>query len=113
MHELGITRNVVAICLEQALLHGEQTRVTRVTLEVGRLCAVMPDALRFCFEICAKDTRVDGAELEIVEIPGWARCRCCGHEMPLLQPFGRCRCGNADLELLAGEELKIRTMEVT
>jgi hypothetical protein len=33
--------------------------------------------------------------------------------MPLLQPFGRCRCGNADLELLAGEELKIRTMEVT
>jgi hydrogenase nickel incorporation protein HypA/HybF len=112
MHELGITRSVVAICAEHALQHGVNARVTRVTLEVGKLSAVMPDALRFCFDICAKDTLVDGAELEIVEIPGRGRCRGCGTEIDLAQLFGRCICGNTDLELLAGEELKIRTMEV-
>ena len=108
MHELGITRNVVAICAERA----SGARVTRVTLEVGKLSAVMPDALRFCFEICAKGTVVEGAELEIIEIPGRGRCRECADEMVLNQLFGRCLCGSSNLQLLAGEEFKIKQMEV-
>jgi hydrogenase nickel incorporation protein HypA/HybF len=31
----------------------------------------------------------------------------------LERPFGRCRCGGTDLEWLAGEELKIQTVEVS
>jgi len=112
MHELSITHSVVAICAERAAEQGMDTRVTRVTLEVGKLSAVMPDALRFCFEICAKDTVVEGAQLEIIEIPGRARCRDCGGEVALSELFGRCRCGNANLDLIAGQELKIKHMEV-
>ena len=112
MHELGITRNVVAICAERIAAQGLDTRVTRVTLEVGKLSAVMPDALRFCFEICARDTVVEGAKLEIIETPGRARCRECRDEMVLTQLFGRCRCGSTNLQLIAGEELKIKEMEV-
>lgn len=108
MHELGITRSVVAICAEQA----QGARVTRVTLEVGQLAAVMPDALRFCFEICARDTLVEGAELEIIDLPGRGRCRDCGEEVELEQLFGRCACGSCNLELIAGQELRIRQMEI-
>lgn len=108
MHELSITRSVVAICAEQA--RGAQ--VTRVTLEIGKLSAIMPDAVRFCFDICAQDTLVAGAALEIIETPGRGRCRECGDETPLSALVGRCRCGSANLELVAGEELKIREMEV-
>jgi hydrogenase nickel incorporation protein HypA/HybF len=36
-------------------------RFPAVTLELGRLAAVMPDALRFCFGICLKNTLVEGA----------------------------------------------------
>jgi hypothetical protein len=40
-------------------------RFPAVTLEVGRAEVVMPDALRFCFEICARDTLVaTGRHLE-------------------------------------------------
>jgi hydrogenase nickel incorporation protein HypA/HybF len=108
MHELGITRSVVAICTEHA--HGAPVR--RVTLEIGKLSAVLPDAVRFCFDICAKGTLLEGAALEIIEVPGGALCRDCGAAVSLAALYGRCACGSANLQLVAGEELKIKDMEV-
>ncbi len=66
MHELGITRNVVAICAEQA----RGAKVRRVTLEIGKQAGVLAESIRFCFDICAKDTAVEGATLEILEPAG-------------------------------------------
>jgi hydrogenase nickel incorporation protein HypA/HybF len=66
VHELSITRNVVAIVSERA----EGQRVTRVRLEIGRLTAVVPDSIRFCFDICAQGTPLEGAALEIIESAG-------------------------------------------
>lgn len=108
MHELGITRNVVAMCAERA--GGAQ--VIHVTLEIGKLAAVMPDSVRFCFDICARGTPVEGAALEIIETAGRARCRDCGGEVALTELFGRCDCGSVNLQLIAGEEVKIKQMEV-
>jgi hydrogenase nickel incorporation protein HypA/HybF len=108
MHELSIANSVVEICAEQA--HG--ARVRRVTLEIGQLSAVLPEAIRFCFDVCAKDTVVEGAALEIVEMPGQARCLVCGATLDVAVPFGRCTCGSENLELISGQQLKIRQMEV-
>ncbi len=108
MHELGITRNIVSIVAE----HAGDRRVKRVALEIGRLSAVMPDAIRFCFDVCSKDTPLEGAELEIHEIPGRGRCLECGAELELNEPFGRCECGSVRIECIGGEELKIKEMEV-
>ena len=63
MHELGITRNVVAICAERA----DGAQVLRVTLEIGKRAGVMAESVRFCFDICARGTPVEGAMLEIIE----------------------------------------------
>jgi hydrogenase nickel incorporation protein HypA/HybF len=108
MHELSIANSVVELCAERAM----GARVLRVTLEIGRLSAVMPDAIRFCFDVCAKDTALEGATLEIVETPGRARCRDCGADVALADLLGSCACGSNNLELLAGGELKIKEMEV-
>ncbi|MDX1425943.1 MAG: hydrogenase maturation nickel metallochaperone HypA [Kiloniellales bacterium] len=108
MHEMGITRNIVSIVSERA----RPRKVLRVRLEIGRLSAVMPDAIRFCFDVISKGTLLDGAELEIVEIPGRARCRACGEEIALETLFARCPCGSRALERLAGEELNIKEMEL-
>ena len=109
MHELSITRSVVAIVSERAA--GQ--KVTRVRLEIGRLSAVIPDAIRFCFDICAADTPVAGAELQIDEIAGRGCCNECGAEVRLEALVGRCpRCGAANLRLTAGQELNIKEMEV-
>ncbi len=109
MHELSITRSVVAIVAERSL--GQ--RVTRVRLEIGCLSAIVPDAVRFCFDICAAGTPAEGAALEIVEIQGRGRCPACGEEAVLTVPAGRClACGTGHLTVIAGQELLIKEMEL-
>lgn len=66
MHELSITRNIVAVVSEAA----EGKRVVRVVLEVGKQAGVMPDAIRFCFEVVSDGTAVQGAALSIIEVDG-------------------------------------------
>jgi len=66
MHELGITRNIVAIVGEAA----RGRRVVRITLEVGALAGVLPDALAFCFDAVTQGTAIEGAVLDIVARPG-------------------------------------------
>jgi hydrogenase nickel incorporation protein HypA/HybF len=108
MHELGIAMRVVELALESS----GGARVERIVLEVGKLATVLPDALRFCFDAAAEGTAAEGARLEIVEVPGLAKCRSCGGSVELLQAFGRCECGSSDLEWVSGEELRIAEMEV-
>ncbi len=108
MHEMGITQSIVAIVAEQAA----GRKVKRVTLEIGMLSAIMPDAIRFCFDVVAQGSALDGAALDIIEIPGRARCHECGGEVLLTEVFGRCACGSRNLQRLAGEELNIKSMEL-
>ena len=108
MHELGITQQIVEIVCRRA----EGRRVTRVVLEIGKLTVVLPDAVRFCFDLCCEETEAAGAELEIVEIPARARCRDCQTEITRDQPFGMCECGSCDLEWLSGDELRVREIEI-
>jgi hydrogenase nickel incorporation protein HypA/HybF len=108
MHELGITRNIVALCSERAA----GATVAAVTVEIGRLSPVLPDAVRFCFDVCSRGTSLENARLEIVETDGRAHCRSCGREIPLDVPYGRCSCGSSNLEIVAGEELKILSLEI-
>jgi hydrogenase nickel incorporation protein HypA/HybF len=108
VHELGIVQQVVEIVSEAS----QGARVTRIVLEIGKLSPVLPDAVRFCFDLATVDTVAEGATLEIIEIPGRASCRACGTEILLEQPFGCCSCGGIDLDWLAGNELRIKGMEV-
>ena len=108
MHELGITRTIVTIASEQA----EGGKVIRVLLEIGQLSAVMPDAIRFCFDVVSQGTVLQGAQLQINETPGRARCQDCGREFTLQQLPARCVCDSALLDILAGEDLIVKEIEV-
>jgi hydrogenase nickel incorporation protein HypA/HybF len=108
MHEMALTQDLVELISERC----SGQRVTRVVLEVGKLAAVLPDAFRFCFELCAAGTVAEGATLDIIETPGAGRCRRCSKSVALDSLLGVCDCGSDDVELLTGEELKLRSVEV-
>lgn len=108
MHELGITRNIVAIVSNAAA----GRRVQRVMLEVGKLACVMPEAIEFCFDAICQGTALEGARLEIREIEGRARCLDCGAEFATEALFTPCACGSHHLLRLAGEELTVKAMEL-
>ena len=108
MHELSIAQSIVEIVGERA----GDARVHRLTLVIGRLSGVMPDALRFCFDICAEGTVLAGVILEIIEPPGRGRCPDCGREQEITSLFDTCVCGAAGLDCIAGDELRIKQMEM-
>lgn len=108
MHELSITRNIVAIVSD----HARGRRVRRVTLEVGKLSGVMADAVAFCFDVVAQGTVLEGATLDIREVEGRARCSECGAEFDMPTLYAACACGSHLVHRLQGEELKIKTMEL-
>jgi len=109
MHELSITQSVVAICEKNA----EGRRVLAVTLEIGELSGVVPEAVEFCFEACANGTLLEGARLTIERIAGHGSCPSCGGEFPLRSYFDPCPgCGGYGVRVIAGEELRVRELEV-
>jgi hydrogenase nickel incorporation protein HypA/HybF len=109
MHELSIADAVVAI----ASRHAGDRRVTRVELKVGHLRQVVPDALRFAFELVAVGTPVEGAELVMDVIPAAGVCRECGTESELPGfPLLCAACGSAAVELVCGEELLVDALEL-
>src|SRR5262245_34509044 len=90
---------------------GDQ-RVASVRLEIGMLAGVDVDALRFCFDVCTRDTSLAGSELAIVAIAGRARCRACGAEHAVRTLAAPCGCGSFDRELTAGDEIRLKDVEV-
>ena len=109
MHEMAITQSVVDAVCE----HAAGRRVHSVKLEVGELCAVVPDSMQFCFELATQGTAADGATLDLDMRPGAARCRTCAQEFELHDPILLCPCGSADVEVLAGRDMRILSMEVS
>jgi hydrogenase nickel incorporation protein HypA/HybF len=107
MHELSIATAIVDACVERAA----GNRILCIRVEIGRLAAVLPDSLRFCFELCTQGTAAEDATLEILETPGRAACDACGESIMLSSPFGRCACGGT-LRIVAGDELRLREMEI-
>ncbi len=109
MHELSVATAV----LNTAIKHADGREVTVVSLRVGRLRQVVPESLRFYFEIVARDTACQHARLELAEIEVRMRCRACAHEWEMLDPTFRCpRCSSADVSVLSGEELEVDYIEV-
>ena len=113
MHEMGIAMQIIEIA--QASIPEEEGDIViaRVNLKVGKLAAVVADSLRFCFEIAAKETPLEGAELDIVEVPVKARCKECDTEWTIEGPAFSCeKCGSGQIEILSGRELNIESIEI-
>jgi hydrogenase nickel incorporation protein HypA/HybF len=108
VHELALSESVVEMVRERL---GE-ARILRVRLRVGCLMAVVPEALRFSFEVCSRRTPLEGAALEIEEEAARGVCRSCGASFVVASPLPLCSCGSADVELAGGDQLCIREVEV-
>ena len=109
MHELSVATAV----LNTAVKHADGRPVKVVNLRLGRMRQVVPDSLRFYFEIVARDTACEDAVLELVEIDTRLRCRTCRHRWSPEIPAFRCPgCGSADVDIVAGEELEVDYIEV-
>jgi hydrogenase nickel incorporation protein HypA/HybF len=109
MHELSLAEAIAAIAEE----HAGGRRVAKVEVKIGHLRQVVPSALTFAFELVTQGTFVEGAELEIKDVPARVACRSCKADSGLVElPFACPSCGSVDVDLRAGEELFVDALEL-
>jgi hydrogenase nickel incorporation protein HypA/HybF len=113
MHEMGIATEIVRIVSDSIPPDIENPKVAQVNLKVGKLAAVVPQSLLFCFEIAARETPAEGARLVIEEIAVSARCNTCGKLWEVSEPVFKCpACDGTSVEMLSGRELDIESIEL-
>ena len=112
MHEVGITRSLIEIAERHAREQGA-AKVLSVTVAIGALSGVVPEAVEFCFEACTRGTFLAGARLIVERVPGKGKCRACSAETELDPHTFACpACGALALERLEGEELRVIELEI-
>jgi len=112
MHEFSIAVNIVEIATENA--RKENARVVKeIDIEVGELSGVVADALEFCMEAAVKDTLMEGAKWNIIDIPGRGRCRSCSYEFGINDLYTVCpKCNSPAPEIFQGKELRVKSILV-
>ena len=113
MHEMGIALQIVEIATASLPAEMEGITVAKINLKIGKLAAVIPDSLRFCFEVVTKDTPFAGSTLDIKEVPVVVKCRSCLNEWTVTGPDFTCKtCQNGGVDILSGREIEIISLEV-
>ena len=114
MHELSIAQNIIIIVEEELKKHGNKGTVKKVLFKSGRMNAIIPDSLKFGFDILKKEKEVvKNAEIEIEEIPLKVKCTRCGTESVIDEPAFFCpKCFSPDVEIIAGKEMWVESIEL-
>ncbi len=112
MHEMSITMSMMDI-VQARMERDNVKRLKRLRLKVGEETAVEPHALLFCFDVCTKGTSMEGAVLDIEEIPMMGRCIDCNKEFHMVGFLVPCpKCDSGAIKKISGDELDIVSMEV-
>lgn len=112
MHELSIALSLVELAGEAAARAGA-SRVTAVQLRLGAMSGVVREALEFSFPIAAEGTALEGARLEIEELPLVIACAPCGRDVRPAAGSFRCPvCDTPSAVIRQGRELELASIEV-
>jgi len=112
VHELSIAMSLVEMACEKAATLGD-VRVEALHLRLGPLCGVVKDALLFSFDMAAEGTAIQGARLEIADVPLTVHCETCAEDRELPTVQLRCPvCASPTPRVVRGRELELAFLEV-
>jgi hydrogenase nickel incorporation protein HypA/HybF len=112
MHELSLLENIREI-LENHAVTQKFSKVIKITLEIGKLSCVEPDALRFGFDVVMNGSLAENAELVISEVAGQGICQQCGLQVEMETSFDSCpNCGSPFVKIIQGADMKIKDLTV-
>jgi hydrogenase nickel incorporation protein HypA/HybF len=113
MHELSIVEALIDQVGRELDRSGQEGKVLRVDLSIGRLSGVNADSVRFAFGLLAPGTRVEGAEVEIRQPKAVCHCHTCNSRTEIDDLVLQCpKCASADIAIEGGRELLLQSIEV-
>lgn len=112
MHELSVTQSLLKISLE----HAEKAQAQKVTdlhIVIGELASMVDDSIQFYWNIIAKGTIAEQAELHFRRVPAELQCMNCSEKyFPAEEELICPRCHSAGAKIIAGEEFFLESIEV-
>lgn len=112
MHEMAITQSMLDLVLEEAAKAGA-SKVVTINVALGEMSGVVGQCVRFNFDFMSKGTPAEGAVLSFRNVPKQARCLSCAHVFTPQDIFWACpQCQSMELEIIAGNELHLESIEV-
>jgi hydrogenase nickel incorporation protein HypA/HybF len=109
VHELSICSAIAQIAADAA--DGRAVDVVRI--DVGHLRQVVPDTLRYCWDVVVDDTSLAGARLEVRDVPASVFCPACSTTTVITTLLIRCgTCESTDVELRSGDELSVVSLDL-
>ena len=112
MHEMSLCEGIRTVIEDQARAHDVKA-VKRVRLEIGRFAGVEKPAMEFAFDVVMRGSVAEGAVLEMIDLPGRAMCYDCMKEVEIEDRLDPCpECGGGKLMPVAGDEMRIKDLEV-
>ena len=113
MHEVSMMQNTLDIAISQAQQNGA-TAIDRLTMNIGELSGVIPEALEFAFEVLIRGTIADNAQLEIITIPVVCYCQECNRNFQPDRYIYECpECGRISSNIVQGRELALASLVVS
>lgn len=107
MHEMSVAQNIVEI-VHQHLPEDPGVQVQSVHVRIGEFAGVVPESLEFCFTALTQGTPLQGASLDIENVPLMARCQTCNVVSRLTFGVFVCpECGGSNVSLISGNEMQI------
>lgn len=112
MHEGAVMQAVFTSILDY-LEKTPGARVTCVQLELGASGHFTEEAVRQYFQLLARNTPIEGAELELVWQPALYQCLGCSLRFESVASSALCpRCGDVGLEIVHEDSCEIRRIEL-
>ena len=110
MHELSICASIADIVTRRAA--GRPVGV--INVRVGQLRQIVPDTLVYCWGLLCEETSLAGSRIIVETVPARIRCRSCERTADVgdLPVFACAGCGGIDVEVVAGEEFLITSLEL-
>ncbi len=115
MHEMSIAHNILEIVDEHVpRKDGGPAKVKVVRIRVGDMAGVVPESLRFCFDVASQGTVAEGAKLDIEKVATRCACPNCKSEFEVERYAFVCStCQSPNIELVSGNELDVVELEVS
>ncbi|MCX6152682.1 MAG: hydrogenase maturation nickel metallochaperone HypA [Candidatus Kapabacteria bacterium] len=112
MHEVSIASEIIEI-VRQNLPDGFDNKVKSVKLDLGEFTNIVPEALKFGFEVLTEGTELDGAQLIMNILPLKIECQIC-ENVSLTEPgyFFCVKCGTDKVNIISGKEMKVVEIEI-
>jgi hydrogenase nickel incorporation protein HypA/HybF len=109
VHEFSIAEAL----LGQVLKHGPAgARISGVRIRVGALRGLEPEALQMSWTAVTIGSAIEGAVLEVDQLPWAITCSSCGRVWESRVPFVSCECGNDTPAPVGGDELEIVSLTI-